>query len=844
MVNLIYFENRRKLARTITTAEEFHALRNSAHQTLLVDRVRQTGDIRAKKQLLQFNYSCIITGGRLRGSKTPAATIGMDIDAPHILPAKGTPGYMGDTEAEWLEAVPQRVMDHKDELGLLLLERSCRHGYHLVFRRREFPDAPVSNVAANQEANLKWASQLIGVPFDEGAKDVTRVFFATTSKPDDLLYFDPAIFDTTMPTGTDPSTSRPLAPAAASRTAPAAASSAPVSVPFSSLSASSSSAGSASPEADAESASATAVSPDNKLNDSDFDSDINNADTPGSAADNDADNGLDNAPGNDADAVSAAAPGTSPDEPYPYAQIIARYVDKYWGGKEPCVGDRNTKTYELASTLACICDYSPAMLEQVIPRYAEFDIEEWRATIASAAQQTRRTMPIRLSRILSELRQEALTAETTGSEQMPEMPTRLPRLIKLLVSKTPQRYWPAVAEAVFPALGAHLHGVKFRYVDNVDHEPTFMNVLIAPMSSGKSTVKKPIEYIMADIRERDQASRQREAEWKQANPSNATKKEPRPTNICIQMLVDNLTDAAFNQRVVDAERNGHRFIYTIVDEVESLKNVTSRGRSADVSLLIRKAFDNADHGQERVSTDSISGIAPLRWNWNASTTPQNARQFFNKAISDGTLSRLTLSTIVCEDPYDNAELPIMGIYDDKFAKDLRPYIVNLSTADGLVECKAAKRLALKLVSECQERAQIYGSEAYLQLSYRATVIAYLKAMTLYVAEGCKWSKTIEDYVRWSLRFDLWTKMRFFGTQLEGEMQKDRETVNLTPRNLIAQLPEEFTFDEYLHLRKKNGSTSDAQTLLRKWKQRGYVDYDSIADVYSKTARGREVSARR
>ena len=266
------------------------------------------------------------------------------------------------------------------------------------------------------------------------------------------------------------------------------------------------------------------------------------------------------------------------------------------------MGDRNVKTFELAVTLRAICNYSLPQLEAVIPRYDNFPEQEWRTTLESALKEPRKGMPYRLRQVLLAIQSDSKIAATGGSRDVPPaMPQKLPKLLKLLSSKVPQMYKPAVCEAIFPALAIHLHGVKFRYWDNVDHEPTFMNVLIAPMSVGKGAIKKPIDFILADIKEADKPNRLREAEWKRKNPSGKTKaKDPRPNDICIQILIDNLTDAVFNQRVVDAHENGQRFVYTRVDEVEQLKKVTSRGTVDEVSILIRKAFDNAEHGQERV----------------------------------------------------------------------------------------------------------------------------------------------------------------------------------------------------------------------------------------------------
>jgi hypothetical protein len=526
-----------------------------------------------------------------------------------------------------------------------------------------------------------------------------------------------------------------------------------------------------------------------------------------------------------------------------YADIIAKYWELFNGGKEPVEGDRNALTFELAATIRSICGYSLEQLMQVVPNYwakpdgtctAE-DLAEWRKTLENALKEPRKGMPYRLKQVLQALKsQQAVKACGGTLTTPPPMPKKLPPLIRLLTKNVPWFYKPAVANAVFPGLGAHLHGVKFRYWDNVEHEATFMNVLIGRQSIGKGTIKKPIEYIMEDIKQRDQPNRQREAEWKQKNPGAKQKKDPRPTDICIQMLIDNLTDAVFNQRIVDANNNGQRFIYTIVDEIEGLKKVTSKGTVDEVGLLIRKAFDNSDAGQERVGADSVSGIAPLRWNFNASTTPPNAKKFFLRMVNDGTVSRLDVSTIIRTDEDDDAE-PILGIYDHTFAQELKPYIDRLEAANGLIECPQSKKLSLEMKQENKDAAKLYESEAYRVFSYRANVIAWLKGMVLYVAHGYKWSKEIADFVRWTQQYNLWCKMLYFGQQLEKELREEVEIQRQSgPQNLLELLPDEFTKDQYRQMRQQQGKTGSGDSTLRSWQSRGYIVYDEVSGRYCKT----------
>ncbi|WP_230580865.1 hypothetical protein [Xylanibacter ruminicola] len=625
----------------------------------------------------------------------------------------------------------------------------------------------------SQVENLQWAAQLLGVDYDAQAKDITRVFFTTGTQQ--LIYLDDSIFSSEEVLGTD-------------------------------------------------------------------DTAFLKKDT---AVINEKEQCL-----SKREPCRSALPLGSSKNPcqeknyngMAYSDIIAKYWELFNGGKLPVVGDRNALTFELAVTLRCICGYSLEGLQAIVPNYwaapdgtcTDADRSEYLHTLENALKEPRRGMPLRLKQVLQALKEQQGVKACGGTVSTPPpLPKRLPPLIKLLTRNVPWYYKPAVASAVFPALGAHLHGVQFRYWDNVDHEATFMNLLVGRQSVGKGSIKKPIEFIMEDIRQRDLYSRQREAEWKQKNPTGKQKKDPRPADICIQMLIDNLTDAVFNQRVVDAHNNGKRFIYTIVDEVEALKKVTSSHKADEVGLLIRKAFDNSMAGQERVGADSVSGIAPLRWNFNASTTPPNARKFFYKMVNDGTVSRLDVATII-RPTDDDDEAPVLGIYDDQFAAELKPYIDRLDAANGLIECPQARRLALDLKQENADTARLYESEAYRVLSYRANVIAWLKGMVLYVAHGYRWDKTIADFVRWSEQYNLWCKMLYFGTQLEKELSDEQEMQRHSgPQNLLELLPDEFTREQYLQMRQQAGRPGPGDSTLRTWQTRGHIALDETSGRYVK-----------
>ncbi len=828
-VHVIYYKDGAKMMRPVLSRPAYLALRNSGNQVQMVAAIRE-GDTSLKHKLVQMNYSCLPNeDGSLKGSKTMSTTVGMDIDwTPSLVTPEGEE-QMAVSKEEWLKKVPELVMGKKDELGLLMLECSATKGYHLVFRRR--PEM-------SQEENLRWASDLLGVAYDKGAKDITRVFFTTTASEEDLIYLDDEIFKTDTDPSKDPGRptpdlARPQQRSSASVTQDGLTFSQPVDT-F----ATREGRGEAGAEGAAEKSRGQESLP-------------SRGDLEGSEG-----------------SVECSYPLTY--HGIPFSSIIKKYWDLFNDGKEPSEGDRNVLTFELAVTLRSICGYDLGKMMQVIPNYwkdtppalpiregaecfadstsqgsqvitplphreGQGGESEWIQTLSNALKEPKRGMPFRLKQVLQALKsQQAVKACGGTLTSPPPMPKKLPPLVKLLTKNVPGFYKPAVASAVFPALGAHLHGVRFRYWDNVEHEATFMNVLIGRQSIGKGSIKKPIEYIMEDIRQRDIPNRQREAEWKQKNPSAKQKKEPRPTDICIQMLIDNLTDAVFNQRIVDAHNNGERYIYTLVDEIEALKKVTSRGTVDEVGLLIRKAFDNSLAGQERVGADSVSGIAPLRWNFNASTTPPNACKFFYKMVNDGTVSRLDIATIIKADDDDDTA-PILGIYDHSFAQELKPYIDRLEAASGLIECPQARKLSMEMRSENADSATLYDSEAYRILSYRANVIAWLKGMVLYVAHGCKWSREIADFVRWSQQYNLWCKMLYFGKQLEKELREEVEMQRQSgPQNLLDKLADEFTREEYRQMRQAQGRSGSGDATLRSWVKRGHIVFDEVSGRYCKT----------
>lgn len=429
---------------------------------------------------------------------------------------------------------------------------------------------------------------------------------------------------------------------------------------------------------------------------------------------------------------------------------------------------------------------------------------------------------------VTERKDKSAKSEEILGEEPPQLPRRLPKSIKLLTSKEPDLYKPAAIMGAFPALGAHLVDVHFLYKDNTQHEATFMSCCIAPMSSGKSCINRVCDPIMADIKAKDEENYRRENEWKdECRSLGANKQKPkRPEGLIIQIMPSDMTNAALVQRLMDAQ--GH-FLYTHVDEVELFDQLKVNGKAGQIGKIFRYAFDNQEYGQGRVGLQSVSGSPVVRWNWNAATTIQRGQQFFRPMLADGTLSRLTLSTIVTQ---RGMAMPIHGIYDDKFKKELKPYIDRLNAASGLIDLPQAKRLINTIEKEAQDMAWLYDDEVFERLSYRSIVSAWLRAMVLYLAEG-KWSKEIENLAMWSFKYDMWCKMHFFGqqigSQMEGEVVRTRG-----PQNMLDMLADAFTQEDARQVRISQNKKPHPIQMLCMWQKRGYITQDADG-VYHKTS---------
>ena len=755
----IQYVQGQKILRPVRSKEEYLKLRDSDRQKWLVSEIRRgrkDGSMskeeiaKLKRQLLQFNYSCIPgEDGHLKGVKTPSMTFGMDIDFDPEDP---------DYEKKMAE-VPQRVMEKKDEIKPKMLERSPGKGYHLVCMRTILDGIAEGRILENQEMNLKRVSEILQIPFDQNARDCTRIFYATTASEEDLIFLDEGLFE-------------------------------------------------------AEKAECISVAKHPET-------------------------GITNKPEPAASDLSYQG--------IAYSAIIKKYWDMFYDGKEPCMGDRNVRTFEICMLLRSICDYSQEILEAVIPRYDGFPVDEWRRTIDSALKEPRKGMPYKLKQVLDALRQEKklqlmANGKTTGGtvtningqlSVMPERPKRMPKFLNLVSSKVDPYYKAMVEESIWPGVCAHLHGVKFWYIDGVDCEANISSPLIGKQSSGKGLVNKPIEYVLADITERDKENVQREEQWRERNKGKGASKDRqnRPKDIVIQRLDQDLTPAALAQSLIDGERNGKKRIITKVDEIEFLSDIGD-GDKRKVSLLVRYAFDSGSWGQRRVGLDSVNGSYTVRWVWNASSTSSRAKAFINRDwVANGSLSRLNVNTII--KPEGNQNIKKVEAYDDKYAEELKVYIDRLNAASGDIRCKQADALAYKLLEEHNEIADLCESEGYRVFSYRAVKIGWLKACLLYIMNDYKWDKSIAEYVAYSVRRDLWAKFLYFGDEIEAKFAEEKNVSRSTPKNMLTMLPDEFTFEDYLNVRQSLGKQGDGRGTIRIWVHRGYIVLDDTTKRYVK-----------
>ena len=414
-----------------------------------------------------------------------------------------------------------------------------------------------------------------------------------------------------------------------------------------------------------------------------------------------------------------------------------------------------------------------------------------------------------------------LQVQSTGEDypDPPEMPKKLPKLVELLISRTPEVYKPAVAHAIFPPLATHLWKTRFRYIDNVEHEARLMTLLLAGTGTGKSSVNRPIDFIMEDIRLRDAENLKREKAWKDEMLRKGANKDKRkrPENLIIQEIDADMTNPAFVMRTAEAQEH---FLYTSLNELDQFDALKGSG-SQQFRIMCLAADPGNKYGQTRVGTMSVTERVTIRFNWNASTTIQKGQRYFSKVLTDGPISRINFCTI--PEREIGEDMPVYGTYDESYREALRPYIENLNKVTGLIECKEAFQLALKLKDENAEFARLSQDRTFENLSFRANVIAYLKACVLYVANGCKWEPEIDEFIRWSEQYDLYCKMRFFGDMIAKENFTAQKSSKRGPQNLLQILPDSFTAAQLLAIRLEHGlDAKGTDMMIRQWLHRNYI----------------------
>lgn len=754
----------------VTTSAEYKALRNSERNLAVLDEAREKYNNycsqasegandqslkqlkeefdHKKSNLVQFNYSCIPNADMLlKGSTQLSPWVGMDVDFDHNDPL---------FEQKMAET-PQRIISMADQLGLGMLERSVSKGYHIVFRR---------HLDLSQEDNLKWASELIGCQYDSGAKDITRVFYTTSSSDEDLLYLSDEMFaeDANKPVEVKLAQTSMTVPVSSAGYVTTTTEAKPVNLP-------------------------PIVKPD---------------------------------------------PSAHSYQGIPFTDIIAKYNELFNGGKEPCYDDHNrdTWTYEWAHNVRCIRDFDVQLVMEVTPMYDGFPEDEWRKCIVSACNETRKGMTYRTRKVLEALKKEhsapSMPWQMTSSRP-PMLTSRMPESLRKISALAPDFLKTTVSEGSFAALATHLHEVTFSNIDGKVCEPALMQIIISRQSSGKGCVDTPIQCINEDLLRHDSADRLREDEWKQKNPTASTKRDKFPEDLYVQTCQSDMTHAGFVKRLMQCHRNGGRPIFIHMVELDEITALSTNGKK-DVTRIVRKAFDRSTYGQERAGSDSISGVAPLRLNFTAATTPTRAISMCQPWVPDGTLSRCNLITI---DPNEGEEKMRYKPCTQRYKDSIKIYIDRLNDASGLIYSKKAYQLAERLRDQLDDMSAGTDSDSIKTFAPRAVTIAYWKAMILYIMAGQKWSKEIEAYVEWSLKRDLWVKMHFFGKKLEDDLEKENSIETYHPKNIMEVLHDNFNEDEFIQARQRLGLKGDYKEHLKKLRQRHKIDYDDTTKMYVK-----------
>ena len=768
---MIYrIENKgKKFAYQVKNREDFLSLRNTKENLDNLAKARK-GDEKAKAQLVQFAYNLgVLQSSALAGCKSIGSYFFHDVDC---------------YDAEQSAAMAQQILAKKDEIGLMLLEKSASGGYHLVCKRR-----PGTTILENQVR----ISTILQIEMDTNVHDLQRVVFSTSGDAEDLLYLDDELFSETMTAEECEEEYARLKERErkGEEDVPAGAKKARKHYK---------------PWEEESTANRRRDEGQGPVTSCDRDQSLVTANQ----------------------SLVTALQNKPIDERVRFvmeAVLKAKGLEKSdftdIGGRHNAVKIFLSGCNQLLSKE----EANGALAELMPEHWADENVQKCLSDFYAKYYNPERKLNKDEEAIFTKSRRLGDDKEAEvgdhSSPLPPEMPAKLPKLIKLLTKNTPNQYKAAVAHAVFPSLGTHLKEVEFEYTDYVKHEATLMNCLMAHTGAGKGCIDEPIRHIMADIKARDAENTRREAEWKKdCQKKGANKdKQVRPEGLVIQEIDPDMTKPALVTRMDEAE--GH-FVYVKLNEIDLFEQLKGQTGKQHFQLMCLAFDPGAEFGQTRIGTQSVTARPKCRFNWNACTTIQKGRRFFSRVLTDGPISRINFCTI--PEMEIGAEQPIYGKYDETFDAELKTYIDNLVSAHGVVDCPQAFKLAKKLQEECAEFARLSQNETYWNLSHRAIVIAWLKACVLYVANGCQWEKTIEDFVRWSLQYDLWCKMQFFGEDIEKANQEGERVGTRGPRNLMELLPDEFTIDDAKRVRQQQGLNAGyKQTahMVRTWRMRGY-----------------------
>ena len=760
----------RKVARLVKDRQELLALRDSPDNLGHLAKAKQ-GDKAEKAELLQLAYNIGYVDGLLAGCKSIGSFFFYDVDL-----------YGQDSDA-----LKNLILSKKEEIGLMMLERSASGGWHLVCRRERGKTILECIVKTSLTLRLEM---------DTGAKDLQRVVFSTSGSADDLVYLDDELFGEAMSREECEAEYQVLKERERKKLEEVPAGAKKANKHYRPW------------------------------------EDNNSKGTEGRTQ------GTGTSVTSQATPQMSQSPCTTEDsseiiEVTERTRFIAEGVMKEKGLDASDFvdeGGRHTavKIFLSGATQLLSKGETNGVLQELMPQHwGDQNIQQ----LVNDFYQNYTNPSQRLLKYQEELftKSRRLSASELSApqgmlgERPPEMPKKLPKLIKLLTSRTPDAYKPAVANAVFPALGAHLCRVSFKYTDNVIHEATLMNCLMAETGAGKGCIDKPIEFVMKDIKKRDDENEKREKEWKQDYERKGANKDKmlRPEGLVIQIIDPDMTKPALVTRMDEAE--GH-FVYVKLNELDLFEQLKGKTGKQHFQLMCLAFDPDSEYGQTRYGTQSVTARPKCRFNWNACSTILKGRKFFRNVLTDGPISRINFCTIPEEEI--GCDQPIYGIYDLAFEEELKPYIDKLTSARGQIDCQQAFRLAKRLQQECAEFARLSQNRVYWNLSHRACVIAWLKACVLYVANGQQWERSIEDFIIWSLRYDMWCKMAFFGADIErAERGEDSRLGKHGPRNLLELLPDEFTIDDARRVRQQEGLDTDdkkCRHMLSQWVYRNYI----------------------